>query len=121
MHILLVEDDESLYNLYSTEFDLNGHSVAWHKVGTGVIDKIKEEKPDAVLLDIMLPEKTGLEILKDIKADSTVNQIPVIMLTNFGTQENVHEAIENGAEDFIMKHNVVPEEIVEKVLSIVNG
>jgi len=121
MHILLVEDDESLYNLYSTEFDLNGHSVAWHKVGSGVIDKIKAEKPDAVLLDIMLPEKTGFEILKEVKVDEEIKNIPIIMLTNFGTQENVHEAIEEGAEDFIMKHNVVPEEIVEKVEEIVNG
>jgi len=121
MHILLVEDDESLYNLYSTEFDLNGHTIAWHKVGTGVIERIKEEKPDAILLDIMLPEKTGLEVLKNIKANKDTSNIPVIMLTNFGTQENVHEAIENGADDFIMKHNVVPEEIVEKVTSIVNG
>jgi len=121
MHILLVEDDESLYNLYSTEFDLNGHTVSWHKVGTGVVDKIKEENPDVILLDIMLPEKTGLEVLKDIKKNPDTSNIPVIMLTNFGTQDNVHEAINNGAEDFIMKHNVVPEEIVEKVTNIVNG
>ena len=101
MHILLVEDDESLYNLYSTEFDLNGHSVAWHKVGTGVIDKIKEEKPDAVLLDIMLPGVSGLEVLKKIRETDT--QLPVIMLSAQGDVETAVDSLRFGAYDYFPK------------------
>ena len=118
MHILLVEDDESLYNLYSTEFDLNGHTVVWHKVGTGVVDRIKKEKPDAILLDIMLPEKTGLEILKDIKANKDVNNIPVIMLTNFGNEENVSMALELGALDYLMKYKITPSEMKDRLSTL---
>ncbi|PIS22963.1 response regulator [candidate division WWE3 bacterium CG08_land_8_20_14_0_20_40_13] len=116
--VLIIEDDESLYRMYSTEMGLSGFKVVWHNKGNGVVDKAKTENPNIILLDIILPDKDGLHILKELKSDPLTKKVPVIMLTNFGSDANVREALENGAEDFLLKYKIVPAEIVQKIRDI---
>ena len=113
--ILIVEDDQSLYNLYATEFSLRGHEAAWAKDGEDGLAKAKTGQYSLVLLDIMLPKANGLEILAQLKQDTALKSLPVMMLTNFGNEENVKQALESGAEDFILKYKIVPSEVVDKV------
>lgn len=118
--VLILEDDLNLYTLYSTEFDLSGHTTVRNSTGEGMVEQTTAEKPDIILLDIMLPKKDGLTVLGELKANPTTKDIPVIMLTNFGNEENVKKAIDGGAEDFILKYKSVPSEVVAKVAEILS-
>ncbi|PIR43624.1 hypothetical protein COV24_01700 [candidate division WWE3 bacterium CG10_big_fil_rev_8_21_14_0_10_32_10] len=113
--VLIVEDDTSIANLYKTELDLRGHKVQVMDNGTGVIEKIVEFSPDLILLDIQLPDKDGLTILKEIKADPKAKDVKVIVVSNYSDDKNVEAALDLGALDFIPKFRVVPEELGEKV------
>lgn len=117
-NILIIEDDTPLYNLYKTELELKGYSVSNVSDGNLGFEAIKNQKPNLVLLDLMLPGKNGLQILEEVKADDETKDSRVIMLTNFGNEDNVSKALELGAEDYIMKYNIVPSELSSKVASM---
>lgn len=117
-NILIIEDDLDIYNLYKTQLELSGYSVMNVSAGDKAIDAVREHKPDLVLLDLVLPGKNGLEILQEIKEDSELRSQRVVMLTNFGNEDNISKAIELGAEDYIMKYNIVPEELAAKVSTL---
>jgi DNA-binding response OmpR family regulator len=118
--ILLVEDDTSVANLYTTEFSLRGHTVQHIVDGNLLLDAVAKMKPDVVLLDIQLPTKDGLTLLKELKSDPNLKSTKVIVLSNYAGEENVNKALEIGAIDFIPKHRIVPEELGEKVESLVS-
>lgn len=121
MKILIIEDDLALFNLYKTQLELNSYEVVHVSEGNLAVDKVKEEAPDLVLLDIMLPGRNGLEILQDIREQEETQDVKVIMLTNFGNEENVSAALELGAVDYIMKYKIVPSELVDKISSVLGG
>ena len=116
--ILFVEDDEGFYSLFSAALQMKDYAVVHVADGSKAIEKIKSEKPDLVLLDIILPGLSGLDILKELKGTAETKGMKVIMLTNFGTDENVNKAMELGADDYFMKYNVVPSELPEKIAFI---
>src|SRR3989344_6580551 len=113
--VLLVEDDSSISNLYKTELELRGHQVVVHATGSGVVEKAVETSPDIILLDIQLPDKDGLTILKELKENKRTSEIKVIVVTNYSDDKNVSAALDLGAEDFIPKFRIVPEELANKV------
>ena len=113
--VLFVEDDASLYRMYSIELELRGYNVVWESNGGKAFSKAKSESPNLILLDIMLPETDGLTILKNLKSDDLTKDIPVFVLTNFGDEENIKKALEGGAEDFILKYKIVPSELAQKI------
>ncbi|HLB51765.1 hypothetical protein A3F07_01050 [candidate division WWE3 bacterium RIFCSPHIGHO2_12_FULL_38_15] len=116
--VLIIEDDIALYNMYSTELSLRGYEVLNVSDGSKAFDEVKKEKPDLILLDVMLPQRNGLDILGDIKSSEDTKDIRVVMLTNYGTDENISKAVELGAEDYILKYNIVPSELSSKVNAI---
>lgn len=118
-NILLIEDDTSIAKLYTTELNLRGHSVTHVISGLNIVDTAKKVKPDLILLDIQLPDKDGLTLLGELKADETTKKIKVIILSNYASEENIDKALKIGAEDFIPKHRIVPEELGQKVESII--
>ena len=99
----------------ATSLKLKGYNVVHVADGSLAIDTIANEKPNLVLLDIVLPGMSGLDILQNVKETEEIRSTRVIMLTNFGTDANVNRAMELGAEDYIMKYNVVPSELADKV------
>ena len=113
--ILIVEDDEALATLYRAELELKSYEVSVVSNGSLVLAEVGKLMPDLVLLDIMLPGKNGLEILQEIRADEKLKDVKVIMLTNFGSEENVSTALEFGAVDYIMKYKIVPSELTDRV------
>lgn len=116
--ILIIEDDLPLYNLYAAELKLKGYEVLNISDGMMAFDAVKAQKPDLVLLDIVLPGRNGVDILQDIKSDLQTKDVRVIMLTNYGGDTNVNKSMELGAEDYILKYNVVPSDIASKVASM---
>jgi DNA-binding response OmpR family regulator len=113
--ILFVEDDENFYSVFSVPLRMKGYDVVHVSDGSQGVEKTISEKPDLVLLDIILPGMSGLDILKEIKENPDTKVIKVVMLTNFGNDENVSKAMEYGADDYLMKYNVVPSELPGKI------
>jgi len=113
--ILFVEDDENFYNVFSVPLKMRGYEVINVADGALAVEKTLSEQPDMILLDIILPGMSGLDILKELKENPDTKAIKIVMLTNFGNDENVSKAMEYGADDYLMKYNVVPSELPDKI------
>ncbi len=116
--ILLVEDDMALANLYKMELESKGNTVIHVAEGSQAVEAVRQNAPDVVLLDVMLPGKNGLEILQEVRDSEDIKDAKVIMLTNFGNEENVSTALELGALDYIMKYKITPSEMSDKIASL---
>lgn len=120
MKILIVEDDKFLSELISTKLAKEGYEVSIALDGETGLDKAIKEKPDIVLLDILLPGISGFEVLEKLKKheDAAVKNIPVLILSNFGQESKVQQGLSLGAVDYLVKANFTTGEIVEKIRSI---
>ncbi|MEX0877645.1 MAG: response regulator [Candidatus Spechtbacterales bacterium] len=118
--ILLVEDDPFLSEIYITKFEESGYVVEVADDGEKGLQKLKESKPDLALLDIILPKMTGLEILEQMQKDESLKRIPVIVLSNMGSDEDTNKAIELGAAGYLIKSQYTPSEVVAKVEEVIN-
>ena len=117
-NILIVEDDKFLRELIVRKLTQEGYKVSEAIDGEQGIKKIKEEKPDLVLLDLILPGIDGFEVLARAKSDSAVSKIVIIILSNLGQKEDVDRGLAGGAADYLIKAHMTPGEIVEKIKSI---
>ncbi|MBI4779678.1 response regulator [Candidatus Falkowbacteria bacterium] len=115
--ILLVEDDSFLRDICFKKLKKEGFNVVTAVDGEEAVKKVSEFKPAIVLLDIILPAMDGFEVLKEIRShkDILVKNVPVIMLTNLGQEEDNKKAISLGASDYLVKAHFTTEEIVEKI------
>mgnify|MGYP001034159188 CR=1 FL=1 len=116
--ILIVEDDKFLRELISRKLQQQGFSVSEAVDGTEGLQKAKEEKPDLILLDLILPGIDGFEVLTRIKQDPYISSIPVLILSNLGQKEEVERGLKLGAIDYLVKAHFTPSEIIEKVKGI---
>ncbi len=101
--VAVVEDDADLYALIKYNLEKEGFAVAGTQTGRGVIDLCRREKPDLLLLDIMLPDSDGLEICKAVRAHPELAHIPVIFLTARASETDRIVGLELGANDYIVK------------------
>jgi len=115
--ILIVEDEKFLRELMATKLEKENFGVVTAVDGIEAIKKTETEKPDLILLDIILPGKDGFEVLRAIRAmtDKTVAQTPIIMLTNLGQESDREKAVQLGANDYLVKAFFTTDEIVQKM------
>ncbi len=113
--ILLVDDDPTFTQLYSSVFKIQGLNFSIATNGVEALQKTVSEKPDLILLDIMLPEISGMEVLKKLKGDPQTKHITVWMITNLAEQLNQETAASLGAADYLVKASNTPLKIVEKI------
>ncbi len=113
--ILVIEDDKFLRELISQKLLKEGYEISEAIDGEEGLKKVKEEKPDLVLLDLILPGIDGFEVLSEMKDDPILAQIPVIILSNLGQKEDVEKGLRLGAVDYLIKAHFTPGEIVEKI------
>lgn len=118
--ILLIEDDNSLATLYKTAIEVEGHKVDVVNDGEEGLTKATGAKYDLIILDIVLPNMSGLDILAKIMADESTKEAKVVMLTNYGQQENVKKAYDLGAIDILLKYRMTPSEAARKVNELVS-
>lgn len=116
--ILLIEDDPFLVDIYTTKLNEVGYSVVSAFDGDEAMRKIEEEKPDVVLLDIVLPNIDGWEILRKIKKDEKLKNLEVIILSNLGQKEEVEKGINLGASKYIIKAHHTPSEVAAEVKKV---
>lgn len=113
--ILIIEDDEFLRSLLNTRLSAEGFSVSMAIDGKDGLKKIKEEKPDMVLLDLLLPIMDGFEVLSAAKSNESTKSIPVLILSNLGQKKDVDRGLKMGAADYIIKSQFTVEEIIDKI------
>lgn len=121
--ILLVEDEPLLISLYKETFDNELYQFNIAETGNDAIQAVKNDPPDLILLDILLPGMNGFEVLRKLKSSPKTRDVPVIVLTNLGSEETDKDkqlALSLGAIDYLIKSYHTPEEmlkIVRKQLS----
>ena len=115
MKILIVDDDNSLATIISTALEKEGFMTIISPTGRDGIEKARSENPDLILLDQVLPDISGNQVLKELKMDEQVKNIPVLMLSNFSQGDMVNDAINSGAADYIYKYQVEVADIINKV------
>ena len=102
-NILVVEDDLDIRELISFNLANEGHQVFEANAGEVGIDKARNNNPDLILLDLMLPGIQGLDVCRIIKSDQETKEIPIIMVTALGQEEDIVKGLETGADDYITK------------------
>ena len=116
--ILLIEDDSFLVEMYTTKFELEGFEVISAEDGKKGLDLALQEKPEIILLDILMPKMDGFAVLEALKKDKTTLNIPVVLLTNLGQKDDVKKGFEKGAVGYLIKAHFMPSEVVDKIMKI---
>lgn len=116
--VLLVDDDLTLREMYSEQLKAEGFEVITAKDGEEALAQAKENRPNIILLDIMMPKINGLDVLKQLKEGSETKDIPVIVLTALIQDRERMESITRGADDYIVKSEIMPGEVIEKIKAV---
>lgn len=112
--IVLVEDDNLLQKLYKEAFEKDGYTLMFASDGQQGLELIKEQKPDLIILDIMLPGgMNGFDVMENLKRIPNLKSIPILVFTNLDSEKETAEKI--GAVDYIVKANSNPDEVVKRV------
>ena len=118
--VAIVEDEKMLADMYATKFTMEGFDAKKANDGQAGFDMVKKEKPDIVLLDIIMPKIDGFGVLKMLKDEPELKAIPVVLLTNLGQEEDIKKGKQLGAADYFVKANHTPAEVVQKVKQVLN-
>lgn len=115
--VLIIEDDSLIVKVYSTRLKADGHQVFSAGDGEEGLALAKKEVPGVILLDIMMPKISGLEVLAELKKSPATAKIPVLVYSNLAKEEEVTKAKSLGAREFIVKADLTPHQVVAKLES----
>src|SRR5215471_10050063 len=115
--ILIIEDDQIVANIYRNKFAVEGYQVEIALDGQVGFEMVRSFKPDAVVLDLMLPKMTGVELMKKIRSEPDFEQLPVVVFSNTYLTNMVQEAWKAGATKCLSKANCTPKQVLEVVRS----
>jgi CheY-like chemotaxis protein len=120
--ILIAEDDFFIRDIYRKVFSLGGYDVQTAVDGIDALEKTKVQSFDIILLDIMMPRMTGIDVLKAIRSlETPTKATPVFMITNLGQQNIIEEAFKIGMDGYIIKSQVTPQQIVDEINTFFSG
>lgn len=118
MKILIVEDEAVLAKVLQEKLEKSSHEVAIAFDGEVALSLARSFNPDAIVLDLLLPKKDGLEVLEMLKADDELKTIPVVVVSNLGEDSDIKRALSLGAADYYVKSEHPINEIVEKIKNV---
>lgn len=113
--ILIIEDDKFLLKLYSDKLAREGFEISGAITGEEGLNKVFLQKPDLVVLDLILPGKNGFEVLKEIKLNPETKDIPIIILTNLGQESDIKEGLALGAAAYLVKTDFLVNQLPQLV------
>ena len=117
-NILIIEDEHDICEVYSEVLSMAGYKVQEAADGETGMQKIRDENWDVLLLDIMLPGRDGLKILKEIRANPELRKGLVVALTNLNSESIIKEAFDQGVDGYLIKSEITPDKVVEEVNKI---
>lgn len=113
--ILLIEDEKILVEMYKSKLEQAGFKVVLAPDAEEGFEITKKEKPDLVVLDILLPKGNGLSFLEKLREDPEIKNTKVVAFSNYDGVETKKKAFELGVEDYLIKTNYTPQELIEKI------
>ncbi len=113
--ILLIEDEKILSAMYQDKFTEAGFEVSATFEAKEGLEIAKKEKPDLIILDILLPRENGVYFLTELRKDLEISSIPVVVFSNYDDPETKKKSIQLGAKEYLIKTNYTPQEIVKKI------
>ncbi len=116
--ILIIEDEQILIRMYQEKFEQAGFAVVSAFDVESGLELAKNEKPNIVILDILLPQNNGLFFLEQVKKEKELTSTPIIAFSNYDDPKTIQRAKELGAKDYLIKTNYTPDEIVAKVSAL---
>jgi two-component system, OmpR family, response regulator len=119
MKILLVDDDVFLRDMYATKFSEKGDTVVGVQDGEEALHAIATDSFDVVIMDMVMPGMTGIDLLNAIKKIGVASSVKCIVLSNQGEDSDMDKAYQSGAVGYIIKADSIPSEVVEKVHQLV--
>ncbi|MBL4693813.1 response regulator [Candidatus Gracilibacteria bacterium] len=119
--IMVVEDDRLVSKIYKIKLESKGYEVITAEDGDQALSLILSEMPDLIILDILMPSKSGFEVLDSIRANEQTKEIPVIVLTEANrSEEDLQKGLSKGANEYLVKSKSSLEQILEKIASYLN-
>ncbi len=116
--ILIIDDDPFILDMYVLKFKEVGFQIEIAKNGKEGLQKITDTKPNAVLLDVVMPIMDGFEVLHHLAKEKILEKTKVILLTNLGQKDDIERGLKLGAKDYIIKAHFTPSQVVDKVKSV---
>src|SRR3989338_7973099 len=113
--ILLIEDESALQKTIGDALSQEGFSILSALDGEAGLRLATEKRPNVILLDLILPKANGFDVLKSLKEQEATKDIPVVVLTNLESMEDIQKALDLGAMTYLVKSNYTLQEVVEKV------
>ena len=113
--ITLIEDDKILSRVINEELSEAGFDVSLAFDGEEGLEVVRSKKPDLILLDLVMPKKNGFEVLEELKASKETVNIPIIILTMLGQEEEVEKGLKLGANQYVIKSQYAVIEIIDKI------
>ena len=114
--ILLIEDEELMVNLLERKLTQEGYEVILARNGVEGLEKMREVKPNLILLDIVMPKMGGFEVMEEMAKEKELKDIPVIIISNSGQPVELDRAKKLGARDWLIKTEFDPQEVIDKVV-----
>lgn len=118
--ILIVDDEVDIIEVFRIALTQGGYEVDYATDARDGLTQAKDKTYDLFILDQMLPDLSGNEILKILKSDEKTKNVPVTMFSNFGHDDMIKGALNEGAVDYILKYQITPQDLIEKVQSILS-
>lgn len=113
--VLFIDDDNFLRKVYKAELGDHGYEVELAVDGEEGLQKVQTMDPDLIILDMIMPKKNGFEVLTTLQSDPKTKNIPVIILSNLGQEDDVKKGLDLGAVDYLVKDNITLSAIIDKV------
>ena len=118
--ILIVEDEEVLLNILKNKLQKEGYLVVTAKDGKEGLKVMKAADPDLVLLDILMPKMTGMQVLEEMNKEGLIHKYPVIIISNSGQPVEIDKARQLGVSDYLVKAEFDPDEVLEKIENVLS-
>lgn len=120
MKILVVEDDKFLASAYKVKLEKERNEVVVAKDGQEALLLLENFSPNVIVLDLVMPNMDGFDLLKNIKLSEKHKNIPIVVASNLGQKEDIDKAMKLGATDFIVKSDLSMDDVVNKISSVVH-
>lgn len=117
--ILIIEDDYYLRDLMARQLLIEGFKVVGAEDGETGLEKAASEKPDLILLDLILPGIDGYEVLEKLKSNPELSKITVVIVSNLAQKSDIEKGLKMGAAEYLVKFDHTPEEVAKKVKKII--